>query len=98
MQHDFILLDRSGSMAGLWSEALSSINSYVKKLADDKIDTGVTLATFDGEGGLTFDVIRDRIIPSTWKPVSDADATPRGMTPLNDATGKIVALANAGNY
>lgn len=98
MQHDFILLDRSGSMQTLWVEALGSVNAYVKKLADDKIDTGVTLAVFDGENGLDFQVIRDRIIPSTWNPVSDADASPRGLTPLNDATGKIVALANAGNY
>lgn len=98
MQHDFILLDRSGSMQSLWTEALSSVNAYVKKLADDKIDTGVTLAVFDGENGLDFKVIRDRIIPSTWNPVTDTDASPRGMTPLNDATGKIVALANAGNY
>lgn len=99
MQHDFILLDRSGSMGSLWSEALGSINGYVQKLAEDKIDTGVTLAVFDENGGtLDFRVIRDRIIPSTWNPVTDADATPRGMTPLNDATGKIVALANAGNY
>lgn len=99
MQHDFILLDRSGSMSSLWDEALSSINAYVKKLADDKIDTGVTLATFDGNAGrLAFEVIRDRIIPSTWKAVSSADATPRGMTPLSDATGQIVSLAKAGNY
>jgi hypothetical protein len=99
MQHDFILLDRSGSMSSLWPEAIGSVNGYVKKLADDKIDTGVTLAVFDADGGtLDFTVIRDRIIPSTWKPVGDEDATPRGMTPLNDATGKIVALANAGNY
>lgn len=99
MQHDFILLDRSGSMSSLWDEALGSINSYVKKLADDKIDTGVTLATFDGDGGkLAFEIIRDRIIPSTWHAVSSADATPRGLTPLNDATGKIVNLAKAGGY
>jgi hypothetical protein len=99
MQHDFILLDRSGSMSSLWDEALSSINSYVKRLADDKIDTGVTLATFDGDRGkLAFDIIRDRIIPSTWKAVSSEDAAPRGMTPLSDATGKIVNLAKAANY
>lgn len=99
MQHDFILLDRSGSMSNLWAEALGAINSYVKKLADDKVDTGVTLATFDGDAGqLAFDIIRDRITPTTWRPVSDADATPRGMTPLNDATGKIVHLARLGNY
>jgi hypothetical protein len=98
MQHDFILLDRSGSMKELWAEALSSVNAYVKKLAEDKVDTGVTLAVFDGQGGLDFKVVRDRIIPSTWHPVTSADAEPRGMTPLNDATGRIVSLARAGNY
>jgi von Willebrand factor type A domain len=97
MQHDFILLDRSGSMQVLWTEALNSVNAYVKKLADDKVDTGVTLATFDKDGEqFMFEVIRDRITPSTWKPVSAHDAAPRGMTPLNDAIGRIVALAKAG--
>jgi hypothetical protein len=73
------------------------VNAYVKKLADDKVDTGVTLATFDKDGEeFKFEVIRDRIIPSTWKTVSSADAAPRGMTPLNDAIGRIVALAKAG--
>lgn len=99
MQHDFILLDRSGSMSSLWAEALGSINAYVKKLADDKINTGVTLATFDlNSASISFDIVRDRITPSTWKPVSSEDADPRGSTPLNDAVGKIVALAKAGNY
>jgi von Willebrand factor type A domain len=97
MQHDFILLDRSGSMESLWNEALNSVNAYVKKLADDKVDTGVTLATFDKDAEqFKFEVIRDRIIPSTWRPVSSEDAAPRGMTPLNDAIGRIVALAKAG--
>lgn len=97
MQHDFILLDRSGSMESLWTEALGSVNAYVAKLAKENVDTGVTLATFDSDGGgLTFDVIRDRISPTTWKPVSSADATPRGTTPLNDAIGKIANLAKAG--
>ena len=98
MQHDFILLDRSGSMGALWSEALGSVNAYVKKLAEDKVDTGVTLAAFDYHQGLCFDIIRDRIIPSTWHDVTTLDATPRGMTPLNDAIGKIVARARDGNY
>lgn len=99
MQHDFILLDRSGSMISLWTEALSSINAYVDKLAEDNVDTGVTLATFDQNiGTLAFEVIRDRIIPRTWRKVSSEDAAPRGGTPLNDAVGKIVGLAKAGNY
>lgn len=99
MQHDFILLDRSGSMASRWVEALGAINGYVKKLADDNVDTGVTMACFDLSGAsMSFDILRDRITPKTWKPVSNEDAEPRGSTPLNDATGKIVALAKDGNY
>lgn len=97
-QHDFILLDRSGSMGSLWVEALGSVNAYVKKLTDDKVATKVTLAVFDGEGGLDFRVIRDSIAPKDWNEVNNSDAVPRGMTPLNDATGKIVTLANSGNY
>jgi hypothetical protein len=97
MQHDFILLDRSGSMSSLWNEALNSVNAYVKKLADERVDTGVTLATFDRDGEqFKFEVIRDRITPPTWKPVSSDDAHPRGLTPLNDAIGRIVALAKVG--
>lgn len=98
MQHDFILLDRSGSMLSQWDEALGSINAYVKSLADKKVDTGVTLAVFDGVNGLQFKIIRDRITPETWRPVSNVDSEPRGMTPLNDATAKIVSLAEAGKY
>lgn len=101
MQHDFILLDRSSSMGlnNKWGEALAASNAYVKKLADDNVDTGVTLAVFDKhQGDFDFTIIRDRITPSTWKPVSNDDAAPRGWTPLNQATHKIVELANAGGY
>lgn len=98
MQHDFILLDRTGSMSMQWTEALDAVNLYVKKLADEKVDTGVTLAVFDKAlGKFMFDVVRDRITPSTWKPVTFADASPRGMTPLNEAIYKIVSMAKAGH-
>lgn len=95
MQHDFILLDRSGSMAGtMWTEALNGINAYVQKLAADNIDTGVTLVVFDGDE--PFKVIRDRITPKTWKTVTNEDAMPRGMTPLNDGAMKLLDLAEQG--
>lgn len=90
-QSDFILIDRSGSMSGLWTEALGSVNAYAKKLADDKVKTEITVAVFDSVG---FDVIRNGILPSKWVDITDRDATPRGMTPLNDAIAKIVAMAN----
>lgn len=99
MNHDFILLDRSGSMHSRWTEALSSVNAYVDELARKDADTGVTLVTFDQYPQyLAFDVIRDRIIPKTWKRVTNEDCTPRGGTPLNDAIGRIVNLAKFGNY
>ncbi len=101
MQHDFILLDRSGSMGSLWKEAINSINEYVKKLADDNVDTGVTLMAFDQgpDGKLDLVKMQDRILPKTWLAVkADGVVTPRGMTPLNDAVGRIVAMAEAGNY
>lgn len=101
MQHDFILLDRSQSMISnsKWPEALAAINAYVAGLAASNVDTGVTLATFDKfSADTSFDIIRDRITPTTWHPVSDNDATPRGNTPLNDAIGRIVTLAKAQPY
>jgi hypothetical protein len=97
MQHDFILLDRSGSMANQWSQALASVNNYVNSVAAEKVDTGVTLAVFDyNAGAFNFDIIRSRIIPRTWKHVSGLEVQPRGGTPLNEATHRIVALANGG--
>lgn len=101
MQHDFILLDRSGSMASRWDEAIASVNAYVGGLALAKVDTGVTLAVFDtspSDGRLDFVVIRDRIIPSTWHNVSATEVTPRNGTPLNDAAARIISLAEQGNY
>lgn len=102
MQHDYIILDRSGSMddvVGLWTESLAAANSYVKGLAEKKVDTGVTLACFDWDKGVpSFDIVRDRIIPSTWDPVTRNEVAPRGGTPLNDSIVKTIQLADAGNY
>lgn len=95
--HSYVLLDRTGSMESRWSEALSSVNAYADELGSldggPKIDAEITLAAFDSMDGLKFDVLRSDIDPAHWKKVTDADATPRGTTPLYDAIGRIVALA-----
>lgn len=99
--HAYILLDRSGSMQSLWVEALSSINAYAKGLTDKKdgyaVDSHLTLAAFDDQAGLQFDVLRRKQPALHWENVTDTDTTPRGMTPLLDALGRIVALAEADN-
>jgi len=40
--------------------------------------------------------LRDRITPKSWKKVTNDDAMPRGGTPLNDATGMMLDLAERG--
>jgi hypothetical protein len=84
----FMLLDRSGSMSSLWSEAIGSINGYVEKLTPD---TQVHLALFDSQ---SYDVLRDSSA-SEWQPLGPWDASPRGSTPLLDSFGKLAATAEA---
>lgn len=81
----YILLDRSGSMATLWDEALGSVNSYVQKL---KKTDKVQVAVFDNE----YDVIRD-VKVKDWEDITNEDAQPRGMTALYDSCGKIMTEA-----
>lgn len=86
----YILLDRSGSMATLWDEAIGSINGYVKTL---KPATKVQLAVFDS---VSHDVVRD-VKVKEWADVSPLEVSPRGGTPLFDSCGKIMANAEAAN-
>jgi hypothetical protein len=95
--HAYILLDRSGSMQSLWVEALSSVNAYAEELANKTdghaIDSHITLAVFDGQEGLQFDLLRRKQPALHWEKVTDREAAPRGMTPLLDALGRLIALA-----
>lgn len=97
----YILLDRSGSMQSLWVEALSSVNAFAKELANKKdgpaVDSHVTLAVFDSQEGLQFDILRRKQPALHWETVTDKDATPRGMTPLLDAMVRLIALAETDN-
>ncbi len=91
----YILLDRTGSMSTIWPEALSSVNAYADGLGDATpgLDSSVTLAVFDYQDGMKFDVLRDHVKPAAWRGVTSAEAAPRGMTPLYDAIGDMVSLA-----
>jgi hypothetical protein len=93
--HSYILLDRTGSMSGIWDEALSSVNAYAANIASTAGDVvpEVTLAVFDAQDGLQFDVLRRSVAPKVWKPVDNSEASPRGMTPLFDAIARIIAMA-----
>jgi hypothetical protein len=90
----YFLVDRSGSMASRWDETLGAINSYAGKLAKEKgmKKAKLFLAVFDGSGGLEFDVLRDGVDASKWTDLSPDEASPRGMTPLFDAIGKLSTI------
>ena len=98
----YILLDRTGSMSSIWDEALKSVNAYAEDMRNDmakshpntgSMNNDVTLAVFDAQNGLQFDVLRRHADPRTWRPVTNAEANPRGMTPLYDAVGQMIAMA-----
>jgi hypothetical protein len=95
--HSYILLDRTGSMEPIWSEALSSVNAYADGLATldggPRVDADITLAAFDAQDGLQFDVLRSGVDAERWRKVTNDEINPRGMTPLYDAIGRIVTLA-----
>jgi len=97
--HAYILLDRTGSMSNIWTEALGSVNAYVDALtkpangAAHSESDKVTLAVFDHHDGLKFDLLRRSVTAANWNKVTDEEASPRGMTPLFDSIARIVALA-----
>ncbi|MEO1966384.1 VWA domain-containing protein [Hyphomonas sp.] len=101
--HSYILLDRTGSMSNIWEEALGSVNAYAASVGEadegeidgEDIETDVTLAVFDFQEGMQFDVLRDSVKAEDWENVTDDEANPRGMTPLFDAIGRMVSLAEA---
>ena len=97
--HAYILLDRTGSMSPIWTEALSSVNAYAANIASTAGDVvpQITLAVFDAQNGLQFDVLRRSVAPADWQTVTDREASPRGMTPLFDAIARIVAMAETDN-
>jgi von Willebrand factor type A domain len=95
--HSYILLDRTGSMEPMWTEALSSVNAYAKGLASldggPRVDADITLAAFDAQDGMQFDVLRNDVDATHWRKVTSEEVSPRGMTPLYDAIGRMVSLA-----
>lgn len=98
--HSYILLDRTGSMSGIWDEALGSVNAYAKSVGEEEdgeaeLQTKVSLAVFDAQEGLQFDVLRQGVEAEAWAEVTNDEASPRGMTPLYDAIGHLVSLAEA---
>lgn len=86
--HITLVVDRSGSMAGIQREAQGAINAYLAEQAELPGECSVTLVDFDTE---------HRVVYSG--PLADCGPytlSPRGFTALNDAIGK--SIIETGEY
>lgn len=78
-----IVMDRSGSMMAIQSDAEGSLRSFIKDQRDEPGKATIRLVQFDDQ--------YDLVYPST--PIQDAPdyiLTPRGSTALNDAIGRTI--------
>ena len=88
-------------MSNIWDEALGSVNAYAKAVGEagedetGTLETSVTLAVFDYQESLQFDLLREDVAPADWQVVTSDEVNPRGMTPLFDAIGRIVSTAES---
>lgn len=92
--HVAVVLDRSGSMASIADEMVKGFNGFLAEQRQaDGSETSVSLVQFDGDDPL--DVLIDRV---PLREVTDLEREryqPRGVTPLYDAIGAMIARIDA---
>ena len=88
--HVYILIDRSGSMTSRWNETINAVNEYALELIKDT-KAKINVALFDSPGAkLDYLLLRNK---KKWVPLRADEASPRGMTPLFDAIGRTLNIA-----
>lgn len=87
-----VVLDRSGSMETIRDDTIGAFNAYVERLAKDAPKSRLSLTLFDS--GSVDTVVDDQAIKDVV-PLDRSTFVPRGMTPLYDAIGKVVAKLDA---
>ena len=85
------IMDRSGSMAGLWKEEISGLNKFVEDQAKEPGEAAFTLVHFDNEYAVHF----DRVPIKDVKPLTGNEFPPRGYTALLDAIGRTITEHDA---
>jgi uncharacterized protein YegL len=99
----FVALDRSGSMQGEpWTNAIESLNEYIKGLQNEKIEGDVTVVAFDtidygsGRDIRLVPLAENKSIPY-FESLNPSILNPSGMTPLYDAAANVMDRALARN-
>lgn len=88
--HIYFVLDESGSMASIASDVVGGFNTF---LAEQQAQPGkcrLTMVKFEGSH---FVLLHEAVDIKSIKPMSSIDFRPGGGTPLLDAEGRTIALA-----
>jgi Mg-chelatase subunit ChlD len=88
----WFLLDRSGSMQGLSEDVIGGFNQFLTDQAAKPGKARLTAVQFDG--GDPFEVIIDAKRIGKVPKLTSEVYQPRGVTPLYDAVGKLIASAD----
>ena len=86
MNHSFVALDATGSMAGKSQEVADAANEYVGSLPED---TNLSIFMFDSERWLTYHEGKAENYPA----MKASDHVPGAYTPLYDICAKLIAYA-----
>ncbi len=86
-----LILDRSGSMAGLESDTIGGFNGLIQKQKSEDGKALISTVLFDDNS----EVLYDRVPLDTIPPMTDKDYYVRGCTALLDAVGG--AIHHIGN-
>jgi len=93
LTHIYLLLDRSGSMEAIRDDVIGGFNTFLAEQQADGPDALITLVQFDTQDPA--ELIADAIPIREAVPLNVATFVPRGGTPLLDATGRLLARADA---
>jgi hypothetical protein len=91
--HLAVVLDRSGSMAGIADEIVGGFNELLAEQRRQPDGALITLAQFDSAD--PFELLIDRVPLREVLDLDRGDYQPRGATPLYDAIGRMIAHLDA---
>lgn len=89
--HLYLLLDRSGSMEAIRGDVIGGVNAFLADQRADGDDALVTLVQFDSVAPCH--VVAEAVPIREVVDLDNASFVPRGGTPLLDASGAIIAMA-----
>ena len=93
--YNLIILDESGSMHSIYSQALSALNETLSGIRNTQAEYPqqhhfVSIITFEGHGMGAVKVRRDRVPVEKVEDMTEKDYRPGGCTPLYDAMGSAI--------